>query len=587
MENKTSVYKKLSKTLGFANANDFVDNTQYSKGLLTANSSEEFEVKKLELQQDFFFQSQFDKLVKDSDTKQLQAQSLRYPANIDYQLMETYPIIAQALNLYAEESTTIGDNGKMLTVYSDNHTIKKDLENLYYNILDINSNLPFWTRNMCKYGDNFIYLLTQKDRGVVGCKQLTTLEIDREEKIVDNKVVTKFINKTINEEYALWNVGHFRLLGDDKMLPYGSSVLNPVRTIWRMLRMCEDAMLIYRATRAADRRVIKVNVGNADPADIPMLVQQAASKFKKSMIVDPATGQINYKFNPATVEQDIFIATRTESSPNPIETLPGASNMSDIADITYLRDNLFCGLGVPKAFLSFSEEGASDGGGKNLSQLDVRFARKVNRIQQSLIQELNKIAIIHLCLLGYDDNDIKDFKLSLTNPSTQSDMLKVETWTSKVDLYQKLTTSNETGIKPMSETNAKRLLFNMSDDEIMDDIKKQMVENIVGDEIKNAPLIIKRSGIFDELEIYLRKGIISADSLLNKPNENGEETPTNNEIPGMDNAEGMNVDNAPKMDNTEPPIGNIPGNIQENYIRKSKKLNVELENMIGDLLANE
>jgi hypothetical protein len=41
------------------------------------------------------------------------------------------------------------------------------------------------------------------------------------------------------------------------------------------------------------------------------------------------------------------------------------------------------------------------------------------------------------------------------------------------------------------------------------------------------------------------------------------------------------------MDNTEPPIGNIPGNIQENYIRKSKKLNVELENMIGDLLANE
>ena len=102
------------------------------------------------------------------------------------------------------------------------------------------------------------------------------------------------------------------------------------------------------------------------------------------------------------------------------------------------------------------------------------------RIQNAMIQELNKIAMIHLHILGYSDEDIRDYKLTLNNPSTQSKILEIEAFTQKVDLYVKLTTSNETGLKPMSETNAKKLVFGLSADEILDDVKQQMIENVVG-----------------------------------------------------------------------------------------------------------
>ena len=171
--------------------------------------------------------------------------------------------------------------------------------------------------------------------------------------------------------------------------------------------------LIYRVSRAPERRVFKVFVGNMDDKDVDPYVQRVANKFKRDQVVDPSTGNVDMRYNQMAVDQDYFIPVRDPSQTNPIETLPGGTNLSEIADIEYIQKKLVTALRIPKAFLGFED---AVGDGKNLAILDIRFARTINRIQKSMISELNKIAIIHLFLLGFED-ELTNFALSLHNPS--------------------------------------------------------------------------------------------------------------------------------------------------------------------------
>ena len=142
-------------------------------------------------------------------------------------------------------------------------------------------------------------------------------------------------------------------------------------------------MLIYRVTRAPERRIFKIFVGNIDEADVPSYVQKIANNFKKSPVIDEKTGQIDTRYNQMAQDQDYFIPVRDQNAPSPIDTLPGATNLSEIADIQYLQKKLFTALRVPKPFLGFEE---STGEWKNLALQDIRFARTINRIQQSMLQ---------------------------------------------------------------------------------------------------------------------------------------------------------------------------------------------------------
>jgi hypothetical protein len=260
--------------------------------------------------------------------------------------------------------------------------------------------------------------------------------------------------------------------------------------------MAEDAMLTYRIIRAGEKKVFKIDVGNIDEDDIENYIYKVATKFKKTAQVSPSDGQIDYRFNILGNDEDYFLPVRNANTQTGIETLPGAQNLDQIHDIEYLRDNLFTGLGIPKPFLSFQD---AAGAGKNMAQYDIRFSKKVNRIQQAMIQELNKMAMIHLYLLGYNGDDLKDFTLTLTNPSTQQELLKSELMRDKAQTYTELTRA-ESGIAAMSHTTAKRILFNMSDREIVEDLKQQKMEKVIMQELQDSPVTIKKSGLFADID---------------------------------------------------------------------------------------
>lgn len=477
--------------------------------IIRTQSKEEYEQALKTAKQNKYLSNLWQRVDSEMYQKSLQYENTRVGSYSDFENMEYYPEIAAALDIMMEEATTPNDKGQIINIYSNSKRVKSILEDLFKNRLDIHTTLPMWTRNTCKYGDNFIQLNINNVDGIIGVRQLPNYEIERRENdlhsmmTVNNlnnedkdKQRVKFLWKGRDIIFNSWQIAHFRLLGDDRKLPYGTSMLEKARRIWKQLIMSEDAMLVYRITRAPERRVYKINVGNIDDADVAAYVNEIANRFKRTSMIDPATGQVDLRYNQMGLDQDIFIPVRSDDAPNPIDTLPGAQNLDQIADIEYLQRKLFTALRVPKSFLGFEE---ATGEGKNLALQDIRFSRTVNRIQQSMIQELNKIAILHLYMLGFDD-DLDNFTITLNNPSTQAEMLKIEHMQSKVSLYKDAVSDAGNGFGVMSMTRAKRDILGWSDDDIKQDILEQRMEKAAASELENTANVIKNTGFFDKVD---------------------------------------------------------------------------------------
>lgn len=567
---KGTIYQQLNKFFNVGVGFDNIQKTDFdqAKTIIKGTSPQDIERKALELQQKKQLQDKFFRTTDRGFQKALQYEAARLPAYIDYEGFEYYPLIATALDLFMEEATTIGDNGKMLNIYSNKDRIKHLLEELFYDIANVNVNLPFWTRNMCKYGDNFVLHYGEKGKGVTHIKQLVNYEIERYERIQDGKPTIKFKDRMTGDEFNIFEISHFRLLGDDKFLPYGSSVLNKVRRVTRQLIMAEDAMLTYRIVRAGEKKVFKIDVGNIDDDDIEDYVYKIATKFKRIPQVNPNSGQIDYRFNILGNDEDYFLPVRSANTQTGIDTLPGASNLDAIQDIEYLRDNLFTGLGIPKPFLSFQD---AAGGGKNMAQYDIRFTKKINRIQQAMIQELNKMAIIHLYLLGYRDEDLGNFTLTLTNPSTQHELLKAELMRERAQTYRDLT-STDSGIAPMSHTQAKRYLFNMTDKEIIEDLKQQKMEMTIKQELQDSPIVIKKSGLFRDIDAKYGEDVDESEMPPPEGEEGGGGPDLGGGGPDLGGGPGGGIEAAPGP----PPgggLGDLPGLSERTDNKKKMSFN--------------
>jgi len=234
-----------------------------------------------------------------------------------------------------------------------------------------------------------------------------------------------------NMTFENWQVAHFRILGNDKHAPYGTSVLEPARRIWRQLVLIEDAMLAYRVVRAPERRVFKIDVGAIPPQEVEGYMEKVKSQLKRNSVVDAQSGKIDLRYNPLSVEEDYFIPMRGDQGSD-IITLPGASSLNDIDDVKYMRDKLFSAIKIPHSYLSMTEGGSEDK--TTLAQKDIRFSRTIQRLQRSFLSEIEKIAVVHLFTLGYRGQDLLSFKIALNNPSKLAELQEIEHLRTKFDL---------------------------------------------------------------------------------------------------------------------------------------------------------
>jgi len=343
---------------------------------------------------------------------------------IDFEQMEYMPEIASALDIYADEMTTSNEYDRLLNIDCLNHEIKTILESLFYDALNIEFNCFGWARSMVKYGDFFLYLDIDEKLGITSVIGMPGNEVERLEGQDDsNPNYVQFQWNGAGLTFENWQVAHFRILGNDRYSPYGTSVLDPARRIWRQLVLLEDAMIAYRVVRAPERRIFKIDVGNIPPQDIPQYMEKVKSEMKRNQLVDANTGRVDLRYNPLSLEEDYFIPMRGGVGSD-ISSLQGASSLNDIDDVKYLRDKLFAAIKVPQSYLTNLEDGSEDK--TTLAQKDIRFARTIHRLQRSVLAELEKMAIVHLYTLGYRGPDLLSFKITLNNPSRLAELQQLE-----------------------------------------------------------------------------------------------------------------------------------------------------------------
>ena len=258
----------------------------------------------------------------------------------DYQEMESHAVIASALDIISDECTVKDEYGEVIRIYSSNRDIKRTLERLFYDVLNIEFNSWSWIRNLCKYGDQFLLLDHHPDYGVLNALPLPVNEVEREEAYDPEdpfsyrfRWVTQG-NKVIDN----WQVVHFRMIAGDQFLPYGMSYLEPARRTWRQLIMMEDAIMVYRIVRSPERRVFYVDVGNIPPKDVPQYMETVKTQTKRSQVVDSNSGRVDLRYHAITAEDDYYLPKRGDGANSTrIENLPGGQFTGDIEDLEYFK----------------------------------------------------------------------------------------------------------------------------------------------------------------------------------------------------------------------------------------------------------
>lgn len=521
-----TVFQRLNKTFGGGTSMPSPTSASYTRQvhsyaglgsndvIYTTRSKEDYNEKLAQLRQQRMLAKQWRRAQYETSNNALANMTEVQMMYREADMMDLFPEIGAALDIYMEEATYVKPNGMMINVTSKSERIKSILEDLIYNRLSCDIIFPMITRSTVKYGNTFMLLNVTEDNGIIGWKQLPVYEMQRFENGMDNPYSsgfanvanidvdqpdsTKFVWVGKNEftPYRNWQIAHFRLLYDSLYLPYGVSALNKGRRHWRMLSMMEDMMLMYRLERSVERRVYKVNVGAIDEQDVPAYMDEVANNFKRTPIYDPLTGQLDLRKNIMSIMDDYFIPVRDPNEPNPIDTLSAGSNLTAMDDIKFVQNKLCTALRVPKSFLNFEE---ATGDGKNLSLLDVRFTKTVNRVQQMMLMELTKVCIIHLYLLGFED-DLTNFSLTMNNPSSQAEMMELDNLSKKIEMAKSAVADPGGGLPLYSITRAQKEILGWTDKQISDNLEELRLEKALAAELENTARIIKRTGFFDKVD---------------------------------------------------------------------------------------
>ena len=352
------------------------------------------------------------------------------------------------------------------------------------------------TRTFAKYGDYFIRVVGDSQKGVQYCdysihpSRVTRLDYKGEIKnfIIDESV-------TLNP----WDVVHFKLPGSTQFpkegeykkvnskeelndtvnnWTYGQSTISKARKVWKQLNLLEDSLILSRLSRAFKRNIFMVNTAGLGETAAWDLIDRISSLLKRNKAVNNGKGMESYSslMNP---EEDIVIPVNNEKGNVQVQELGGDVDIQHIADVDYVNNKLFAALKIPKAYLGFEE---ALNGRNTLRMLDVRYARTIKNLQRVLILGLERIGRIHLSLLGKDPFAV-DFSVTLPYISTIEEAEKTEALSNKIDSLTKVLSLVDQ-IDSQGEIVNKEALAKYVFDElgIPEDKVKEMFSNIGGSE---------------------------------------------------------------------------------------------------------
>lgn len=228
--------------------------------------------------------------------------------------------------------------------------------------------------------------------------------------------------------FAADQVVHIRV-GDDRQTfyPYGVSLIEAARGPAHQLRLMEDAMVVYRLTRAPERRVFYIDTFQLPPYRAEAFVERMKDQFKKKKVATgksglPGASSVEERWHAPAADEDYWIPVRPNSNTR-VETLPGAQNLGEIDDTVYFRNKLFTALNFPKNYFNNEDVQSTR---VTLSAQDVKFARMIERLQSHIQDAFWEICNRHLTLLGFPKEAYEDLEIKLTPPSDWRELTRSE-----------------------------------------------------------------------------------------------------------------------------------------------------------------
>lgn len=406
----------------------------------------------------------------------------------DYEAMDEYPEIGAAFDIYADDCSQKDTKNKDWKIESENQSIVEEIEN-FFKIIKLDNQIWDIARNTVKYGDCFLELivnLKKEENGIQQVKILNPnfiLRVENEygrlieflQEIPEDKAPTDYFNDPTQSKYIKLHkkqIVHFRIASaDPSFYPYGRSIAALAHRTFRSLKMMEDAMLIYRLSRAPERRIFYIDVGGLPTQKAELFIERIKEKFKKEKFYNTTQGTMDARYNPMSADEDFFVPIRGQQGTK-IETLPGGQNLGDIDDVKYFRDKILASLKVPKDYIV--EHDKSPERKANLSQLDVKFARAVKRVQKSLEVGLENMARRHLELKKYPASLIRDIRIRLPEPSDLSAKRKLDIDEQKARCVQAVL-----GLQLFPKKTIYKEYYDMTDadiEQVEKDLEKEMEE---------------------------------------------------------------------------------------------------------------
>jgi len=397
----------------------------------------------------------------------------------EYEQMDEYPEVGSAFDIYSDDCTQRGLRGEMWQIKSDKDLVIDEVQELFD---QVNLDKIIWdiTRNTVKYGDCFAELILDVNKPEEGIKKVKILNPNWILRVEDEfGYLKKFLQEIPDAKTAQYSetmgvgnskpvkyvqldknqIVHFRLHTSDPMFyPYGKSVAAMCHRVFRSLKMMEDAMMIYRLSRAPERRIFYIDTGNLPTSKAEVFIERIKQRFKKEKFYNNTKGTIDARHNPMSMDEDFYVPTKNGRGTK-IETLPGATNLGEIEDVRYFRDKLLACLKVPKDYLV--EKDKSPERKANLSQLDVKFARTIQRIQINIETGLENMAKRHLQLRGFPASVVRDLKIKLPEPSDMSEKRKLDVNEQKVRVVQAAK-----GLELFSTETIYKEFYGMTEDEV-------------------------------------------------------------------------------------------------------------------------
>jgi len=423
-----------------------------------------------------------------------------------YRAMSLYPEVDMAIEFVINESIVFNADGTSvkldLAAVDMSETIKSKMHAEYkaiFKLLDFNNKAYDYFKRWYVDGRLYFHNVIDNERPERGITELRSVDpvkitkirkITKELKTIDNKQV--FVITNIDEHFVYVDTTADSLvpttstglkISPDCMTYVHSGIVDQttkkvighlhkaIRPL-NMLRQIEDAVVIYRMTRAPERRIFYIDVGNLPKQKAEQYMKDLMVRYRNKLSYDPQTGAIKDDFNHNSMLEDFWIPRRDGGKGTEITSLEGGQNLGNLEDVDYLLKKVYRALNVPLSRLD-AANGFNMGRSSEITRDEVNFFKFVERMRRKFsflfLDLLKKQCILKGIMTIQDWDDIvQDIRFIFNKDSYIDELTNNEILKGKVDMLNILSASSGTFF---SDKYIRKQILNQTDEEmaIMDE----------------------------------------------------------------------------------------------------------------------